>query len=63
MAVRMPYSKKWVADTLRRVGYTQAAEEALRDLPDEVDREQLEKFGDRHDISIDEVISRMGGSP
>ena len=63
MAVQMPYSRRWVADILRRSGYQQEADEALRVLPDEVDRAQLEEFGDRHNIFIDEVISQMGGSP
>lgn len=59
----MPYSRQWVADRLRRFGYPQMAEEALRDLPDEVDREELLEFGSRHGISVDELVNRMGGSP
>jgi hypothetical protein len=59
----MSFSKRWVADTLRRLGYTQTADEALRVLPDEVDHEQLKEFGDRHGISVDELRNRMGGSP
>jgi hypothetical protein len=39
------------------------ADEALRVLPDEFDREQLDEFGNRHGISVDELVSRMGGSP
>ena len=61
--MQMPYSRRWVSDILRRNGYQQAADEALRVLPDEVDRAQLEEFGDRHNIFIDDVISQMGGSP
>jgi hypothetical protein len=59
----MPYKKRWLVDALRRMGYTQAADDALRDMPDEFDLKQLQEFGDRHGISRDEVISRMGGSP
>ena len=59
----MAFSRQWVADTLRRNGYPQEADEALRVLPEEVDRQQLEEFGDRHGISRDELVSRMGGSP
>jgi len=59
----MPYKKRWLVDVLRHMGYTQAADDALRDMPDEFDIEQLREFGDRHGISRDEVISRMGGSP
>lgn len=59
----MAYSKHWLADLLRHLGYSQAADEALRELPEEFDREQLEEFADRHNLSRDDVISRMGGSP
>ena len=59
----MGYSRQWVVDTLRRIGYLQEADEALRVLPDEVDREQLEEFVDRYGISRDELTDRMGGSP
>jgi hypothetical protein len=59
----MAYSRKWLADTLRRLGYQQAADEALRVLPDQIDPEQLREFGDQHGISRDTLIDRMGGSP
>jgi hypothetical protein len=59
----MAYSKQWVVDTLRHLGFTQAAEDALRDLREEIDREQLEKFGDRHGIGSNMLTDRMGGSP
>jgi len=61
--MQMGYSRQWVVDTLRRIGYQQEADEALRVLPEEVDRRQLEEFGNRHGISRDELVSRMGGSP
>lgn len=59
----MVYSRQWVVDTLRRLGYSQEADEALRVLPDEIDLKQLLEFGDQRGISSDELISRMGGSP
>jgi hypothetical protein len=61
--MRMGYSRQWVTDMLRRLGYAQAADEALRVLPEDVDLEQLEEFGNRHGISRGELIDRMGGSP
>jgi hypothetical protein len=61
--MHMAYSKQWVVDTLRRIGYEQEADEASRVLPDEVDREQLEEWADRHGISRDQLTDRMGGSP
>jgi hypothetical protein len=59
----MGYSRQWVVDTLRRFGYLQEADEALRVLPDDIDLNQLEEFGNRHGISRDELINQMGGSP
>ena len=61
--MHMAYSRQWFVDTLRRLGYQQEADEASRVLPDEVDREQLEEFADRHGISRDQLTDRMGGSP
>jgi hypothetical protein len=59
----MGQDRQWVVDTLRRLGYPYEAEEAARVLPDPVDMEQLREFGDRYGISVDELTSRMGGSP
>ncbi|HEY1000653.1 MAG TPA: hypothetical protein VGD83_13515 [Streptosporangiaceae bacterium] len=59
----MSQDRQWFVDTLRRLGYTEAAEEAARRLPDPVSLEELTKFADRYNISRDEVISQMGGSP
>jgi hypothetical protein len=63
LVVLMGYSRQWVVDTLRRLGYLQAADDALRVLPDEIDLKQLREFGDRHGLSRDMLIDRMGGSP
>ena len=59
----MGQDRQWVVDTLRRLGYEHEAEEAARVLPDPVDSEHLRAFGDRVGISMDELTSRMGGSP
>ena len=59
----MGYSRQWLVDTLRRIGYPQEADEALRVLPDDIDLKQLQEFGDRHGINRDTLINRMGGSP
>ena len=56
-------SRQYVIDWLRRLGFPQLVDEASRDLPDPVDLEQVYEFGRRHQISLDELISRMGGSP
>jgi hypothetical protein len=52
-----------VVDFLRRLGYPDVADEAERDLPDPVEVSHAQEFGERHGISRDELISRMGGSP
>ena len=59
----MSQDKQWFVDTLRRLGYTEAAEEAARTLPDPVSVEEIRQFADRYNISRDEVMSQMGGSP
>ena len=59
----MEVSRQWVTETLRRLGYSRQAEEALRVLPDPVDLKQVEEFGDQHGIFYDDLISRSGGSP
>jgi hypothetical protein len=59
----MSQDRQWFVETLRRLGYTEAAEVAERELPDQVSLEELKKFTDRYNISRDEVISQMGGSP
>jgi hypothetical protein len=52
-----------VAGTLRRNDYQQLAEEALRVLPEEMDRQQLEEWGDQHGIKRDDLVNRMGDGP
>jgi hypothetical protein len=59
----MSQDRQWFVKTLRRLGYTEAAEEAERELPDPVSLEELKTFTDRYNISRDEVMSQMGGSP
>jgi hypothetical protein len=59
----MAYSRQWLVDMLRRLGYEQAADEALRVLPEQIDLQQLQEFGDQHGISRSELVDKMGGSP
>lgn len=59
----MAYSRREVAEILRRTGYKELADEAERDLPDPVDRDQLQAFAEAHNIDRDSVIDEMGGSP
>jgi hypothetical protein len=59
----MMMSKHEVVRVLRNAGLPEAAEEAERTLPDELEYEQVAKFSARYGITRDELISRMGGSP
>jgi len=59
----MAISRQEIIDMLNHLGYSEAAKEATRVLPEQVDRKQLEQFGDRHGISRTELESQMGGSP
>jgi hypothetical protein len=63
MVAPVAYSRQWVVDTLRRLGFAQEADEALRVLPDEIDRKQLVEFGDRYGLDSSMLTDRMGGSP
>jgi hypothetical protein len=55
--------RSWLVETLRQLGFTREADAALHELPDEISLDQVKAFGDRHGISRDELMSRMGGSP
>jgi hypothetical protein len=57
------YGRRDVADMLRRQGFPELADVALRELPDPVDAGQLETWGMRQGVSKDDLISSMGGSP
>jgi hypothetical protein len=59
----VPQDRQWFVQTLRRLGYTEAAAAAERELPTQVSLEEVKKFADRYNISRDEVMSQMGGSP
>jgi hypothetical protein len=59
----MAYDRQWIIDQLQRLGYTREADDAARTLPDQVSADELLAWSDRHGLSRDELISRMGGSP
>jgi len=61
--IAMQYSRQHVVNVLHRLGYTELADEASRDLPDPVDINRLQAWGIKHGLSHDELISHMGGSP
>lgn len=59
----MKLTRQYVVEVLRRSGFPTVAEEAAHALPDPVDFDQLARWGLRHGITKDQLISQMGGSP
>jgi hypothetical protein len=59
----MKLTKQHVVDVFRRAGLTELADEAQRDLPDEMEEEEAARWGVRHGVNLGELTSRMGGSP
>jgi hypothetical protein len=56
-------SRQHVIDVLNSLGHTELAEEASRDLPDPVDLSRASAWGMQHGVSLNVLISEMGGSP
>jgi hypothetical protein len=56
----MPYPRQHFASMLRRTGFPELADEALRVLPDPVDKDQIAAFLAPYALSMDEIVSRMG---
>jgi hypothetical protein len=61
--VAVQLTRQHVADMLRRAGLPELADQALRDLPDPVDSEQVAAWGVPHGVNLGELMSKMGGSP
>ena len=63
MPGQQEYSRQYAVDMLKRLGFGELADEALRELPDPVKLHQLEAWGTEHGLSYSSVVSLMGGSP
>jgi hypothetical protein len=59
----MEVTRQHVVEVLRTAGMLEAADEADRSLPEELDLERAAEFLGRYGITKDALISRMGGSP
>jgi hypothetical protein len=57
------FTRQTIVDVLRRAGWPELADEALRTLPDTVTVTQLEEWGTQHGMSYNDLKSRFGSSP
>jgi hypothetical protein len=57
------YSREHVVDMLRRAGLREAADDAMLELPDPVDLDDLQDWAMKRGITRDAMVSWMGGSP
>jgi len=57
------YSRQYAEDLLNRLGFSELADQASRDLPDPVDARRLETWCVQHGLDYDVLVSRMSGSP
>lgn len=59
----MQFTRQIVAGTLRRTGMPELADRALRELPEVVSEDEVAVWCEKVGISMDELVSKMGGSP
>ena len=59
----MQLTRQHVVDVLRTARLTEMAEDALHDLPDPVDSEQVAAWAVARGINMGDLASRVGGSP
>jgi hypothetical protein len=61
--IAVQYTRQELSDMLRKAGLLAAADEALRELPDPVDLDQVQEWGMRRGITRDLLVDWIGGSP
>lgn len=61
--IAVQLTRQYVIDVLRTAGLPEMAEEALRDLPDPVDSEQVAAWAVPYGVNMGDLVSRVGGSP
>jgi hypothetical protein len=61
--VAVQLTRQHVVDVLRTAGLPEMAEEAVRDLPDPVDSEQVAAWAVPYGVNMSDLASRVGGSP
>ena len=58
----MQYSRQEVVRMLRKAGFGEAADEAMRELPDPVDLDHVQEWGRQRGITRDVLTSQMGAA-
>jgi hypothetical protein len=61
--VAVQLTRQHVVDVLRTAGLPELADEALQDLPDPVDSEQVAAWAVPYGINMGDLVSQVGGSP
>jgi hypothetical protein len=61
--IAVQLTRQHVVDVLRTAGLPEMADQALHDLPDPVDSEQVAAWAVPYGINMGDLVSRMGGSP
>jgi hypothetical protein len=59
----MEVTRQQVVYVLRRAGLWEEAEQAESSLPDSLDLDQVEAWGLAHGITLDTLVSLLGGGP
>jgi hypothetical protein len=59
----MAMARQEVVTGLTRAGLPDLARQAEAELPDPVEKDELDRFGERHGLTRDWLMNRMGGSP
>jgi hypothetical protein len=61
--VRMDLPRQQIVSWLRRAGLTEIADDAAATLPEQVPADVVERFCVSHDLSLSNLMDRMGASP
>ena len=56
-------ARQEAAAVLRRVGLADLAAELEKKFPEEIDKDELNRFADEHGVTRELLTDRMGGSP
>lgn len=63
VATATTYRRQDFADVLRRCGHHELADKALKELPDQLDIDQIQTWETEQGLTRTVLISELGGSP